>query len=54
VIPYYLPTWFQVVKGVALASGVLTLPSVVSMAVGALVIGVLGTSCDRTFSMEAC
>lgn len=45
VISYYLPIWFQVVQGVGpTASGVRTLPTMISQMTAALVAGVLGTS----------
>jgi MFS family permease len=44
-LAYYLPLWFQIVKGVnATLSGVMTLPIVVSQSVGAVIAGKLGSS----------
>jgi len=43
-LAYYLPLWFQIVKGVnATLSGVMTLPIVVSQSVGAVIAGKLGS-----------
>jgi len=39
---YYLPLWFQIVKGVnPLLSGVMTLPTVISQSLGAIFVGKL-------------
>ena len=42
-LAYYLPLWFQIVKGVnATLSGVMTLPIVVSQSAGSVIFGKLG------------
>jgi hypothetical protein len=46
-LAYYLPLWFQIVKGVnATLSGVMTLPIVISQGVGAPIAGKLGLAHD--------
>jgi MFS family permease len=43
VMAYYLPEWFQAVRGVSpLNSGVRVLPSVITQIIGLLVVGVIG------------
>lgn len=49
-LAYYLPLWFQIVKGVnATLSGVMTLPIVISQGVGAPIAGKLGLAHYQLF-----
>lgn len=51
-LAYYLPLWFQVVKGASTKSGVMTLPSAISQALGSLVAAKVGPSSQEIFLMD--